>query len=149
MKNKNYVELKMIRKIEVNMKITIVVPVYNGEKTISRCVDSILQQNYREFEIILVNDGSQDSTLEICHKLESKDKRIIVVNQINQGSFMARNAGILKAQGEYITFLDADDIFCRNDVLKTISETAMRENADVVQFSHYHSYFYGLIKRKK
>lgn len=91
-------------------KISIIVPVYNAEKGIRECVASLLSQNYSNIEIILVNDGSKDNSLEICNSLAEKDSRIIVHDGPNQGVSCARNKGIAAATGEYIAFVDADDL---------------------------------------
>lgn len=90
-------------------KISIVVPVYNASNTIERCVQSILSQTYTNIEIILVDDGSKDNSLEICKKLQSRDSRIVVVSGKNAGVSVARNKGIEMANGDYIAFVDSDD----------------------------------------
>lgn len=89
--------------------ISIVIPVYNAEKYIRRCIYSIIRQTYQNFELILVNDGSIDNSLEICKEYAIKDKRITVLSQKNNGASSARNKGIESANGEWITFIDADD----------------------------------------
>lgn len=89
--------------------VSIVIPVYNVEQYISRTVNSVLNQNYKDIEIILVNDGSGDCSLEICKALSEKDDRIIVVDKHNGGVASARNLGIDHAKGEYVTFVDSDD----------------------------------------
>lgn len=88
---------------------SIIVPVYNAEKTLKRCVDSLLCQSTADYEIILVNDGSTDSSLSILNEYAQKDKRVKIINKPNGGVSSARNAGIEAAQGEYIMFVDADD----------------------------------------
>ncbi len=93
----------------MNPLISIIVPVYNAEKTINRCVDSILAQTYTHFELLLINDGSKDKSGEICDKYAEKDNRIKVFHQENGGVSSARNKGIDNAIGEYITFIDSDD----------------------------------------
>ncbi len=90
-------------------KISIIVPVYNVEKYLRRCVDSLLNQTYRNLEIILVNDGSTDSSLQICNEYAQKDARIVVLNKPNGGLSSARNAGLEAATGDYIGFVDSDD----------------------------------------
>lgn len=90
-------------------KISIIVPVYNAEQFLSRCVDSILAQSFSDFELILVNDGSQDESLEICNHYSGLDARVIVVSQDNGGVSSARNHGIEVSTGDYICFVDADD----------------------------------------
>lgn len=89
--------------------VSIIVPVYNAEKFISRCITSILEQSYRNFELILINDGSTDKSGYICNKFSSLDKRIITINKENSGVSDTRNLGINKARGPYICFIDADD----------------------------------------
>lgn len=95
-------------------RLSIVIPVYNSEKVIESCVNSILKQSYTDFEIILINDGSTDNSEEICKKLENVDKRVKVVTQINQGVSAARNKGIKLSSGEYVMFVDSDDLLPTN-----------------------------------
>lgn len=89
--------------------ISIVVPVYNNEKFLDKCVESILHQTFQDWELILVNDGSQDFSAKICNEFVHKDKRIKVIHKSNGGVSSARNAGIERATGEYIMFVDSDD----------------------------------------
>lgn len=89
--------------------VSIIVPVFNVEKYLSRCIDSLIEQDYEQIEIILVNDGSTDSSMTICKKYEKKDSRIRIIDQLNQGLSMARNAGLKAASGKYICFVDSDD----------------------------------------
>ena len=93
----------------MTLKISIIVPCYNAEKLIQKCVESILVQKGFDFEVILVNDGATDKTLEILENLAQTDERIKVINQENKGLSGARNSGIEQAQGKYIMFVDADD----------------------------------------
>jgi putative glycosyltransferase len=90
-------------------KISIIVPVYNAEKFLSRCIFSILGQTYKNIELILVDDGSKDSSLELCHYFSSQDNRVKVFHQDNSGAGAARNFGISQATGDYVGFVDADD----------------------------------------
>lgn len=90
-------------------KISVIVPVYNAANNLSRCIESILKQTYRNLEIILVNDGSTDESLEICKRYSDIDFRISVVNKNNGGVSSARNVGLKVASGDYIGFVDADD----------------------------------------
>lgn len=94
-------------------KFSIVVPVYNGETIIERCIQSVLRQEFEEWELILVNDGSTDGTKEICERY-LWDSRVHLIDQKNKGVSCSRNAGIDAAQGEYVLFLDADDHLERN-----------------------------------
>lgn len=90
-------------------KVSIVVPIYNVEKYLPACIESILDQAHKNLEIILVDDGSTDDSGKICDKYAKKDSRIKVVHQKNRGQSAARNVGITKATGEYISFIDGDD----------------------------------------
>ena len=89
--------------------ISIIVPVYNAEKTLRECVDSILCQDYRDFELLLIDDGSKDQSPAICEEYAIKDDRVMAFHQLNGGVSSARNFGIEHAKGEWITFIDADD----------------------------------------
>lgn len=90
-------------------KISVIVPVYNTEKYLHRCIDSILAQTFSDFELLLINDGSRDKSGEICDKYALKDSRVRVFHKENGGVSSARNLGLDKAQGEWIVFVDADD----------------------------------------
>ena len=90
-------------------KISVIVPVYNVEKCLGRCIDSILNQTFGDFELILVNDGSKDNSGKMCDKYAQQDSRIIVIHKENGGVSTARNAGINRASGDYIMFVDSDD----------------------------------------
>ena len=90
-------------------KISVIVPVYNAEKSLCRCIDSILTQTYQDFELLLIDDGSKDSSGAICDSYVAKDSRIKVFHKPNGGVSSARNLGIDNAQGEWLTFVDADD----------------------------------------
>ena len=89
--------------------VSIIVPVYNAEKYLNGCIDSILRQSYDNFELILADDGSSDSSPAICDKYAAQDKRVTVIHKTNGGSSSARNAGITAAKGEFIAFVDSDD----------------------------------------
>lgn len=91
-------------------KISIIVPVFNVEKYLSKCIESLVKQTYKNIEILLINDGSQDNSLNICKEWEKKDDRIKVFSQRNQGLSEARNTGIKNAKGNYICFVDSDDL---------------------------------------
>lgn len=92
-----------------NDLISIIIPIYNSEKYLIRCINSIINQTYYNLEIILINDGSTDNSLKICEDFQCIDKRIFVINQWNRGASKARNAGIAIAHGNYIGFVDSDD----------------------------------------
>ena len=89
--------------------VSIVIPIYNSEKYLKKCIDSILKQKYSNLEIILINDGSTDNSDKICDSLAIEDKRIKVIHKLNEGSSIARNKGLELAKEEYIFFMDSDD----------------------------------------
>ena len=120
---------------EFGKKISIVVPVYNSSNTLKRCVRSILNQTYSNIEIILVDDGSKDNSIEICRELQNKDSRIIVVSGPNEGVSIARNKGIEIASGEYIAFVDSDD-YIKSDMYEKLIEIAERRKVSLV-FCNY------------
>lgn len=115
------------------IKLSIIVPVYNCEKTIGLCIESILSQNFTNFELILVDDGSSDSSEEICLKYAKSDSRISVYSKSNGGVSSARNYGINVAKGEYITFVDADD-YLLPDCYQTVEKNI---NDEDLLFYHY------------
>ncbi len=114
------------------MKISVVIPVYNVEKYLPRCLDSVINQTYTDLEIILVDDGSTDGCGEICDEYAAADKRIRVIHKTNGGLSDARNAGIEIASGEYITFIDSDDSVSGSCV-ELLLKTAEKYDADIVQ----------------
>ena len=112
-------------------KISIIIPVYNVEKYLDRCVDSLKAQTLDDIEIILVDDSSTDSSLDICNKLSENDPRIKVIHKVNEGAGMARNAALEIATGEFIGFVDSDD-FVEADMFETLYEKAVKYNSDLV-----------------
>lgn len=118
------------------MKVSVVIPVYNVKPYVERCVQSVLRQTYKDIEIILVDDGSTDGSGEICDRFAEDDKRISVVHQENQGLSGARNSGIRMAKGEYIIFLDSDDLWLRDNGLEELVKEAGNKHPDVVVFKH-------------
>lgn len=113
--------------------ISVIVPVYNVEEFLPCCVDSVLSQSFRDFELILVDDGSPDSCPVICDRYHQTDDRVTVIHQSNRGVSAARNAGIERAAGDYIWFLDSDD-YLSEDALKIAYQFARRKKADIVAF---------------
>lgn len=114
--------------------ITIIIPIYNAEKEITRCIDSIYTQTFTDYEIILVNDGSTDNSADICREYADKDHRVTFIDKENGGSGSARNAGIELASGRYIYFCDADDEIS-NNLLERVYIEAENKSADLVVFS--------------
>ena len=119
--------------------ISIVVPVYNAEKYLDRCLESIYKQTFKDYEIILVNDGSSDNSLEICKTYALNDKRIKVIDKENEGSGPTRTRGLLEAKGEYLAFPDVDDYFEAN-MYEDLYKLAKEFDADIV-FSGANHYF--------
>ena len=118
-----------------NDLISVVVPCYNVEKYLEKCVKSIVDQTYTNLEIILVDDGAKDGTPELCDKLALTDSRIKVVHKLNGGLSDARNAGITVASGEYITFFDSDD-WLEPDTIKNAYEKMISDNYDLVVWGY-------------
>lgn len=120
-------------------KISVIVPVYNVEKYLRKCVDSIITQTFEDLEIILVDDGSKDSSGKICDEYAAKDERIIVIHKENGGLSSARNAGIEKAQSSYLGFVDSDDYIAEN-MYEKLYNMAISNDADLVMCDLYHCY---------
>lgn len=108
------------------MLISVILPVYNVEKFLRKCLDSIVNQTYKDLQIILVNDGSEDESGKVCDEYAGRDDRIHVIHQKNQGLSKARNVGLSLAKGEYITFIDSDD-YIELDTYSMVNR-AIREN---------------------
>lgn len=111
-------------------KISIVVPVYNCEKYISNCINSILEQSFKDFELILVDDGSSDRSFEICESFAKKDNRVRAIHQPNSGVSRARNRGLDEAKGEYIGFVDGDDCVDK-EMYERLYKNLADNNADI------------------
>ncbi len=112
--------------------ISVIIPVYNCEKYISRCVDSVLNQSYKDFELILVDDGSTDSSGVLCDGFLQRDKRVLVIHKKNGGASSARNAGLEIANGDYIAFIDADDWVDANYLDALIKPMIYNQEVDIV-----------------
>lgn len=119
--------------------ITVIVPVYNSEKTIKKCVESILGQSEADLEVLLINDGSSDKSQNICEEFARQDKRVRVINKKNAGVSAARNTGILYAKGEYLQFVDSDD-YVDTDMCKTLLEALKDTKADMSLCGFHHWY---------
>lgn len=116
--------------------VSIIIPVYNAEKTLKRCVDSILNQEYRDFELILMDDGSKDQSGEICDAYAQADARVVVVHKENSGVSDTRNRGIERAQGTYLQFVDSDD-WLTPDATKLMVRAAEEMGCDMVIADFY------------
>ena len=115
-----------------NQLISIIVPIYNVEKYLKQCIESIISQTYRNIEIILVDDGSPDNCGKICDEYSQKDKRIIVLHKENGGLSDARNKGIDIAKGDYLTFVDSDD-FVNIDYIEKLYNSIKFNNTKLAQ----------------
>lgn len=119
--------------------ISVIIPVYNVEKYIRRCLDSICNQTYEMLDIILIDDGSKDSSGRICDEYKMKDERIQVIHKENAGLGMARNTGLEYAKGQYIAFVDSDD-FVSEDYIMQMYSQLMKEEADTCYAGYYEYY---------
>lgn len=117
-------------------KFSIILPIYNVEKYLSKCLDSIINQTHRNIEIICINDGSTDNSLQILEEYTQKDGRIKIINQKNQGVSIARNVGIENATGDYILFIDADD-WIELDACEVLLNTINNKKFDLIYFNYY------------
>ncbi len=118
-------------------KISVIVPVFNAEKFVGKCIESVLSQSFSNFELLLINDGSLDNSLDILNYYKKNDERIFVYNQINSGVSAARNVGIQNASGDFICFIDSDDFIGKNYLENLIAEI---RDFDVV-FGGYSFYY--------
>lgn len=112
-------------------KVSVIIPVYNAEKYIEKCLDTVCSQTLKDLEIIVINDGSVDNSLKIINEYKNKDERIVVINSKNQGPSGARNQGLDIAKGDYIGFVDADD-WCELTMFEKLYNKATKNNLDIV-----------------
>ena len=126
------------------MFFSVVVPVYNVEKYLKECIDSILNQTFTDFELILVDDGSTDLSGNICDAYAAKDSRVKVIHKENGGQSTARNAGVDTASGQYVIFIDSDDMFSDNYFFEQVKEKTV-ENPDVIVYRYCKYYEDGKI----
>lgn len=128
--------------------ISVVIPVYNQEKYVGKCVRSVIKQSFRDIEIIIVNDGSKDQSLHICQRYAMKDQRISIIDKKNEGLAYARRDGFLKSKGDYVFFLDSDDYLAPN-ALEALFCIAKEKQSDVVVGSYDIVYDnWGILKKK-
>jgi glycosyltransferase involved in cell wall biosynthesis len=121
-----------------NPLISLIVPVYNISKYLERCINSIIEQSYKNIEIILVDDGSTDNSGQICDAYKEHDNRIRVIHKINGGLSSARNAGLAIIKEEYVGFVDGDD-FIDKYIYETLVKAILDNDADIVQTGFYHT----------
>lgn len=115
--------------------VSIIIPIYNTQNYLSRCLDSVINQSYKNLEIILVNDGSTDNSLDICENYAKKDSRIKIINKNNGGLSSARNAGLDICKGKYISFIDSDD-WVEEDFIESLLEGIKKENVGISIIGH-------------
>lgn len=114
------------------IRYSVIIPVFRVENYLRQCVDSVLAQSFKNFEVILVDDGSPDNSPAICDEYALRDKRVHVIHKINGGLSSARNAGLDIAQGEYVMFLDSDDWWDDLEALAKIDECLRSVNSDII-----------------
>ncbi len=129
------------------IKFSVIVPIYNVEKYLKKCINSIITQTYTCFELILVNDGSTDNCWNICKEYYKKDSRIILINQENQGLLAARRAGIRQAKGDYLIHVDSDD-YCDSTLLEKLYNKICETNCDLIIYDSLIVNFDGTTKRR-
>jgi len=118
------------------MKLSIIIPVYNTEQTLGRCINSVLQSSLNNFEIILINDGSTDNSANICESYKNNyPQQIQVIHQKNQGLSAARNAGLDISKGQYVTFIDSDDYISKDLYCHLLEQLNVNHNIDLLEYS--------------
>lgn len=130
-----------------NIKISVIIPVYNVEKYIGQCLDSIVNQTYKNLEIIIVNDGSNDNSLEIINRYSQNDRRIKIINLENKGVSFVRNIGIKNSEGNYISFVDSDDYLNLNTYEK-LAENLDGEDLIIFNYGRFENSTGEIIKEK-
>lgn len=128
--------------------ISVIIPIYNVENYLERCIKSVINQTYKNFELILVNDGSQDRSGKICEEYAKKDSRIIVIHKKNGGLSDARNKGIDICKGDFITFIDSDD-YVEKQYLEILYNAIKRENANISICSYRSIYENGRVLKQR
>lgn len=131
-----------------NPKVSVIIPVYGASATIKKAIRSIQNQKFQDIEIILFDDCSPDNSYNIMEELKKEDSRIkLFKNEINRGVLFTRLTASLEAKGKYITYLDNDDMFSRDDIFNTIYEEIEKNNYDIVEFNGYSTHDYHLINK--
>ena len=120
----------------MNPMVTMIIPVYNAQDSIRRCIESVLNQGYMDFELLLIDDGSTDASGEICEEYQKKDSRVQVIHKENTGVSDTRNLGLKKAKGQYIQFLDSDD-WITPDATSLMVRAAKESGCDMVIADFY------------
>lgn len=131
--------LKLIINTMDKIAISVIIPIYNASKYLKRCLQSVIDQTFKDFELILVDDGSKDNSLEICKIFKEKDPRISIISQPNSGSSVARNVGLDSSSGEYVLQIDADD-WIEPNMLEVMYREAINTGADIIGTGFYKEY---------
>ncbi|MBQ2944474.1 MAG: glycosyltransferase [Ruminococcus sp.] len=118
------------------MFFSIIVPMYNVEKYIGECIESLQSQSMKDFELIVVDDGSEDKSAQIVRSFAEKDSRVVLLKKENGGQSTARNFGLRHAKGEFVIFIDSDDFITRDDYLQTLFDKIQKTDADVVMYRY-------------
>ena len=129
-----------------NIKISVIIPVYNATKFLGECLDSVLSQTFDDYEIVCVNDGSTDSSLEMLKAYQAKSSKIKIVDQVNQGVCTARNNGIASAAGKYIFLMDNDDTLMEDTCFEVLHEKAEKNSLDILCFNYSFSHGVDILK---
>ena len=116
--------------------VSIIVPVYNVQQWLNKCIDSLISQSYKNIEVLLINDGSTDRSGEICDEYSSKDSRIKVIHISNNGQSVARNKGLHISKGEYVLFIDSDDYLCDREIIKKFVNILNNSKCDFIYTSY-------------
>ena len=127
-----------------NCKISVIITIYNMEQYLDKCIQSVINQTYKNLEIILVNDGSTDKSFNICKKYAISDNRVVVVNKNNEGLVKARISGIMQAVGDYITFVDADD-WLDSNAYQHVMDMSNRE--DIISYGLIEDYNFKSVQK--
>ena len=123
------------------MNLSIIVPVYNVELYIAECIDSILAQTFKDWELILVDDGSKDNSGKICDEYAQKDSRIKVIHKKNEGLSSSRNTGLDNISGKFVTFVDSDDVILGEDTLQKLIDIFVDDQElDILQYDVIHKW---------
>ena len=136
--------MQTLRRLKDMPLISVIIPVYNTEAYLTKCIDSVLTQGFRDFELILVNDGSTDNSLKIINEYKERDNRVRVINKENEGANIARKTGVEHAKGEWILFVDSDDEITENSV-NTLC-VHIRDDVDMIIGSLKYFPFFGKIR---
>ena len=123
----------------MDIKVTVIIPIYNMEQYLAECIETVISQTLQEIEILCINDGSTDQSLQILQKYSKNDTRLVIINQSNQGVAISRNKGIQTAKGKYVMFMDPDDKYPNSNVIQKLYEAVENNNVKIAggEFSDF------------